>query len=60
MGARIVPVTGDPIDGGTIVIDGALILMADGVLRDPVRGRIQDGMAVAIEGPEAVVLREMM
>jgi leucyl aminopeptidase (aminopeptidase T) len=52
-----------PVEGtarGTIVIDGALLLMAEGVLRDPIRVRIHDGMAVAIEGPEAGALREMI
>lgn len=52
-----------PLEGtanGTIVIDGALLLMAEGVLREPVRIRVKDGLAVSIEGAEAAPLLEMI
>jgi leucyl aminopeptidase (aminopeptidase T) len=45
---------------GTVVVDGALLLMADGVLREPVRILVKDGKAVSIEGQEAYALREMI
>ncbi len=52
-----------PVEGtanGTIVVDGALLLMADGVLREPVRIVVKDGLAVSVEGREAYALLEMI
>lgn len=52
-----------PVEGtanGTIVVDGALLLMAEGLLREPVRISVKDGLAVTVEGREAHALLEMI
>lgn len=52
-----------PVEGstnGVAVIDVSLLFMSPGLLREPVRITFRNGEAVAIEGPEAHYLTEMI
>jgi 2,5-dihydroxypyridine 5,6-dioxygenase len=52
-----------PVEGstdGVAVIDVSLLFMSPGLLREPVRITFRDGEAIAIEGPEAHYLTEMI
>ncbi len=52
-----------PVEGtseGVIVIDGPMLFLSDGPPRHPVRVRVQEGRAVAIEGPDAHYLLDAL
>jgi leucyl aminopeptidase (aminopeptidase T) len=52
-----------PVEGttsGVAVIDGDLLFMGEGPLRDPVVIEVRDGLVVRIDGPEAHRLTDMV
>lgn len=52
-----------PVEGtanGLVVVDAALLLMAEGLLREPIRITVRDGVATAIDGVEAYPLVNMI